>query len=803
MSVLNVELRDAWRRLLSRPGQAVLTTLVLGGGLAAFLFTLLMLNGIVMAKPPYPNMERVVNVSFTREDNPRARVWIPIPETRALAERLTSFERVAAYTPSSVALRHQGAAARVVGLLVGPSFLDVLGTSPARGRGIAPSDDSAAAPLVAVITDALWKSQFQSDNGVLGRNIHIDGRPATIVGVMAPEFEFSGADVLLPARLDDPVNADESFMLLGLLASGRSVDDVGRQMAAFFADAEREGRAEVLKDLEPVSTPLLFWAINANTRFFIWFMTAAGLMVLLLAVSNAAQLLLAQSALRAGENATRAALGGSRARLALAAALDAGVVCVLALGVGLALAQIGGAWLDRALAAAEDALPPWMHLGIDWRMAGWAALTCAGVALLASSSAIWRTWRLPSQLILRGGGQVGIDTGRARLATVMTVVQVALAGALLLSAVMCVRMLATLSNVEWGTRADPERVLSTRVALPAGLDADATRRTAAAIVERLGREPGIESASAASIVAGDSIGRSSVQIEGIDWGEGATRVTNYGSVDHHYAGTLAFDIRSGRFFDSADVSENRAVAVIDARFAGELFGGADPLGRRVLVNANSPERRWVTIIGVTGELHLSNADDEAGPDLLVPLAPTQDRFFALTLATRGDSAAIAARLPALVTSVNPDAVTYATRTQARAREIGRFGISAITNIMGGLGLLGLGLAAAGLYGALALGVTQRTREIGLRRAVGAQALNLTYTVGRRGFWAVGIGLVLGFALGTPLASALAGRSESIALLDLWLFAGVALVVLASAALALLVPLRRALAIDPMRALRES
>jgi ABC-type antimicrobial peptide transport system permease subunit len=295
--------------------------------------------------------------------------------------------------------------------------------------------------------------------------------------------------------------------------------------------------------------------------------------------------------------------------------------------------------------------------------------------------------------------------------------------------------------------------------------------------------------------------RFGVQIEGVDWGDQATRIVTGGGVDQSYARTVGIEVQKGRFFEPADIDENRAVAVIDAHFARDLFNTADPLGRRVLVNANTPEQRWMTVIGVTGDLHLSNADDEAGPDLLMPLTPTQQRYFTLTMATRDGGEALAARLPALVAAVDADAVTYHVRTQARAREIGRFGIAAVTQIMTGLGLLGLCLAAAGLYGALALGVTQRTREIGLRRAVGARALDVALTVGRKGFWAVGIGLILGFALGLPLATALAGRTDGVAPVDIALFAAVALVVLVVAACAVSLPLRRAMRIDPMRALR--
>jgi putative ABC transport system permease protein len=800
IAIMHAELRDALRRLRARSGQAVLAVGVLGAGLAGFLFTLLMLDGIVLARPPFANAERVVNVSYTRADDPRTRVWIGTEDVRMLMPRLDVFARVAAYTPTSVALRGDAAApTRVQGMLAGASLFEVLGIAPALGRAFSATDDSVAAPLVAVLSDALWHTRFQADAGVLGRIVHVDGRAATVVGVLPPGVDFEGAQVYLPARLDDPALADETFMLSGLLAEGRNVADVGQVLSAWFADAREEGRAAALEGLAPVATPLLRWVINDNTRAMVWLMLASGLMVLLLAATNTAHLLLAQAAVRSSELATRAALGSSRRRLVAGMLLDALLVCAIAMLLGLVVAEAGGQALAAQLAASDDPLPPWMHLTPGPRLFAWAALTCGTVAAIAAAGAMWRTWRLPTKLILRGGGQVGIDAGRARLGAAMTVVQVALAGAMLLSALVCVRMLYALDDVEWGTRADPARVLSARIALPAGVDAARARQVAAALARRVGAEPGVTAAAVATTFAGDSTGNATVRTDGAD--TNAQRAVGLTKMDQNYLDLLGVPLRSGRAFSAADVEAARDVALVDAHFARALFGDADPVGRRVLLHADRPDARWLTVIGTLGALHLTNADDQAGPDLLVPFAATQSRYFVLTATTSGDPTALAQQLPALVAATAPDAVAWELRTQTRAREVGRYGIVVVTTIMAGLAGLGLLLAAAGLYAVLSLGVTQRTREIGLRRAIGARGVHVVARIGRRGMACVMAGLVLGLTLGAPLAVAMAGQVEGRQFLDPWLFCAVAVVVLGAAALALWVPLRRALRIDLLRALR--
>jgi predicted permease len=797
------ELSQSTRRLWRRPGQTALALAVLGGGLAAFLFTMIMLDGLVRARPPYAELERIVNVSYAPTDNPRGRVWIALDETRELPAHLPAFDHMAAYTENPVALRDTAEAVRLSGALVGHQLFDVLGVAPVLGRRFLAADDTVGAPLVVLIGDALWRSRYASDPAIVGRAVHVDGRPATIVGVMPPRFTFPfGGDLWMPARLDDPALATDSFMLVGRLAGGATLADARGQMQRYFEYLATERRGAALATLVPAVTPLIEWLINPNTRYFIGLMLVCGAMVLLLAVSNGAYLLLAQVAQRHNEISTRSAVGGSSLRLGASLLLDAALTCAVATVLALGAARLAGAWLARRLDSAGDPLPPWMHLGLSGPVVAWALVVGAGVTGLVALAAIWRVRRLARAPQLRTGGTVGMSRQRTRLASVFTGSQVALACVLMLCAVVCLRMLVATLRLDTGMHADPARVLGAEIALPAGIDAAEALLRAQVVAERVRAEPGVASVALTSRFPGAYGGSVNITIEGEDWGENATRPALRMAVDEAFMGTAGVRLASGRAIDATDVAQARPVAVVDAEFAQAFLGGASPLGRRVMVNPNRPGAQWHTIVGVTTPVHLSSPDDLPAPDVLVPFAPLQERFFTLSAQTEADPSPLAARLPGLVGAVEPDAPVYWVRTYEQTFELGAGDVVLITQILGGLASLGLVLAAAGLYATLALAVTQRTREIGLRRAVGASTANVATAVARRSLFALGIGLVAGAAVGSPLAQGLAARGDSMGAFDALTVMAVVAIIGLAAALALLVPVRRAVRVHPMMALRD-
>ena len=638
---------------------------------------------------------------------------------------------------------------------------------------------------------------------MVGRQVHVDGRAATIVGVMPPSFTFPySTDVWVPARLDDPALASETFMVVGRLRAGASTGDARGEFERYFGELAAQKRGAAAAAMMPRTTPMLEWVVNPNTRYFVWLMLSCGAMVVLLAASNASYLLLAQVARRQEELSTRSALGGSFGRLAASLLLDAALVCAAATVLGLGLARLAGAWLSARLASDGDPLPPWMSLGLGATVVGWAIAVSALVTLLVALASMWRVARLVRAPHLRIGGSVGPSVSRARIANAFTGVQVALACTLMLCAVVCVRMLLAALDLETGISADPDRLLGAEIALPAGTEPVTARRRAEAIADRVRAAPEVEAVALSSRLPGSYGSGAAVRIEGIDWGGNATRMVDRTAIDEHYLPALGVTLTSGRGFNADDVREGRAVAVVDAQFATELLAGAEPIGRRLQLDPADSGSPWMTIIGVTTPLHPATPDEAPVADVFVPFNPTLDRFFGLVARTRGDGSALAAQLPRLVAAVEPETPTYAIRSYAQNLDLGTRDVLMITQILAALAGLGLALAAAGLYATLALAVTQRTREIGLRRAIGASAGAVAVAVMRRSLVALLVGMVVGALCGGPVASSLAARGDAVQAFDVLLYAIVLGTIAAAAALAMIVPARRAMRVEPMVALRH-
>lgn len=794
------ELRGALRRLLRRPLPAAFATVVLAGGMGCFLFTLVLLHGIVLSAPPFPDIERLVHLSHAQAGQPNLRIGMPADETRELLAALDGLEARAAYARATGVGRIDGTPRQLAGLHVDGGFFATLGVRTALGRGIEADDVRPDAAGVAVLGDGLWRSAFEADPSVLGRTFEIDGRSVTVVGVLPPTFDFQDAELLLPLQAGAPGLDAQPRMIIGRLAPAASLEALLQQAEAHIAALPADRRGVGDSALIARAVPLKRWIVGVDSAFFIGFMVLSAALVLVVAVVNVAHLQVAGMAARGRELATRAALGGSPARLLGGLMLDAALVTLAATAIGLCLAQLGGLWLAATVADAGDPMKPWMQPVVDARVAGWAALMAAVVTALSSLGAVTRVRRLRVEATLRGG-EVGVDLRSGRGTATLTVVQIALACVLLLSALVSVRLLAAVLAVDPGTRTDPARLLSAQVTLPPGTTPIDALRRAEAIRARVAREPGVESASVATATPGRGLRTQAFAIDGFDAGSGSA-MSAVAQIDAHFAATLGFDIVAGRGFTQDDIDAQRPVAIVDQAFVERFLGGADPVGRRIVLAPGTPEAREVTIVGRTGELHPWTPDDLPSPDLLLPFAPREARHFALSLRTAGDPSTLAARLPAIVAEVDADAPLQAIRTQQATANIERMGIQLLTQIFAGLAATGLLLAGTGLYATLALGVARRTREIGLRRAIGASARSVVLAVARPGGIAVALGVLLGCALGAPLAYGLASQMENAPAFDGLLFAMVIGTLAVSAVLAMLIPLRRALHIAPMAALRH-
>lgn len=796
-------LHRATRRLLKRPGYSLLSIGVLGLGLGAMLLMLSLVNGLILEPLPFPQSERLVAIGYQGAGDSHVE-GMETEDIQLLAPHLHSYETVGVYGSLTVNIRQSGRDSipkRYEGTALSREMSGILGVTPIIGRPMQAEDDQPGAELGLWLSERVWRQDFHADPNVLGMAVQANGERATILGVMPVDFAFPYiGEVFVPRRMQ--AGDDLGGELAARLKDGVSVQQARAELEAL---AQRLGKSlqGQLDDRMLRLTPLVQRFVNQNTRRFVWVMFAAGVLVMLLACVNVANLELARHLTRRRELAVRGALGASRARLLRDMLAESLLLSTLATAIGLGMAHYGGQWILDVFRANGDAPVYYVRFTIDARMLGFGAAAALLTTLLAGLVPALRASSINVQDALRDGDKGSSGGGFGRLVGVLVVAEVALTVMLLVGAGTFIRGLDRVLDFDFGTRADPRTILTARVGLsPQQFPDGATQvQFFERVIERLQRDSEVLSASAATALPGTSAGDER-RIAALGAAKPATGYPTAlaAHIDDHFAESYQLQLRSGRLFDGRDQADSERVVVVDARLAESLWPDREPLGQKLLVDPQSDTETY-TVVGVVATLHLEDADDPLRPVYLLPLRQHPQRFVTISVRTRGDALAFAPKLAAAVRAEDADTPVYWVQTQQKAIEMGRIGPVLLTKVFSGMGLLALALAAAGLYGVLAFGVDRRTREIGIRRAIGASRSEIAMVVGRRTLRQVAIGLSIGLGLGLPWSGLLADPLLQTQGYDGLVFALVMAVVVVVALAASLMPLRRALRVDPMVALR--
>ncbi len=800
--MIHLEVRNALRRLRQRPAYTALSLLVLSLGLGAMLFTLDAVNSMVLKPLPFPHAERLVTLGHARASSN----WLGDLDSEdflRLRKELRGIDGMGAYSSLTANLAPGGGAIpkRYDGVAFDRAMFDLLGVQPVLGRAFGAEDDRPGAPTVALLSHRVWHNDFAADPGVLGRSIQLNGKPATLIGVMPEGFHFPVfGDVWLPRRMT--VDDDWSVEVVARLATGVGIDQFRAELDALAARLGAELRGA--RDQRELRTaPLAFRFVSEATRNLLWLMFGAGLLVLALACINIANLQLVQGLSRHRELALRAALGARRASLLRELLFESLILSALASGFGLALAVVGGDWMMGVFIANEEYPPYWISMGLDPWLVVYGAVAALLTTLLAGLWPALQASRTDTQAVLRDGER-GSGSGFARLVRALVVIEITLTVVLLVGAGVFLRGLDGMMQMEVGSRVDPESVLTGRVgAFPEHFTTPAEQVAFfERVVARLRADARVIDASAATALPGFAGGgNETVTAEGEGMPVDGYPEAEHARVDDHFLATWDIPLIAGRFFDGRDQADSEAVAVIDQVLAQRLWPGRDPLGQRLRVNPQRERVEVLTVVGVVGALHLARVENHANPGYLVPLRQHPTNFITLAMQTRGDAHSLAPLLAEAVRAEQPDTAVYWVRTQAQALRMGRLGLAILTQVFTAVGLLALILAASGLYGVLAFTVAQRRREIGIRRAIGASHSRIAGMVGRRIALQVGIGLSLGLLLALPWSWMLAAPLPATRGGDPLLLLYTALLVTSVALLAAVLPLRRALRLDPLVALR--
>jgi len=803
------DLRYALRLLARAPGFSAVAVLTLALGIGANSAVFSLVDAVLLRPLSYPQPERLV---WLWESNPAQKLLIMPASPANFAdwrEQSRSFDIVAAWRDLSLTLTGLEIPERVPGARVFPELLEVLGAKPSLGRGFARGEGTPAGERVAMVTHGLWQRRFGGDPSLVGRAIQLDGASHTVVGVLAPEFQFpfSRVEVLIPwtPSPGEMLERGAKFRFLRALARLRAGVSVEQ------ARTEMTGIARRLEQAYPASNQ--GWSINvmpfrefflAEFRLGLVALMAAVGFVVLIACVNVANLLLARAAGRRREIAVRTAVGAGRGRLLRQLLTESALLGLIGGGAGLALAWAGIRPLMALIPEMDLPIPGLDSVRVDWRVAGFTlALSVVtgvlfGVAPLAQAS--------PSGLheALKEGGRGGSGGARSRrIRALLVVCEIALAVVLSVGAGLMMRSFGRMQQVDPGFRAG--NALTFRLSLPASRYAQPARQRAffQQLTQRLGALPAATDVGLTNNVplSGSwSVVRFTIDRHPVSPEE--TPSASNGVVTPAYFRAMGIKLVAGRAFTEQDDENAPRAAMVNQSLARRYWPGAEALGQRIHLEGESPDSAPLLVVGVVRDVHQLRLYEEPMPELYRCYFQATTASMSAVVRTAADPLALAAAARREVAALDPNQPLYNVETLSRILENSLWQARLTAVLFGAFSTLALSLAAVGIYGLTAYTVAQRQREIGLRLALGATPGDVLRLVLGRGLALALAGVLGGTVAAYLLAKGLAGLLYGIGVLDPVTFLTAPLLLLAVAAAANLAPALRAARTDPMTALRH-
>ncbi|MEZ5316181.1 MAG: ABC transporter permease [Vicinamibacterales bacterium] len=792
------DVRYAIRQLLRNPGFALVATLTLALGIGATTAIFSVVNGVLLRPLPYGDPDALVRV---HEVVPQYGRFSVAPATFLdWRSQNQVFDRMAAYGTSSATWTDQETPDRLQGAIVSWDLFQLLGVAPELGGSFTADQDLPDAPNVVVISHTLWQQRFGGSPDVVGRTVPVNGVPTTIVGVMPAGFYFPSrtAEFWTPIGLD-PSNAPRGAHFLGVVARLRG------GVTATQADAEMRGISERLAREYPDDSanessevvPLLEQVVGGVRTSLLILLAAVGVVVLI-ACANVANLLLVRASVREKEVAIRTALGAGRRRLVLQMLAESLVLAVVGGAAGLALAWLA---IQPIQALGASSLPRVADIGLDGRVLGFAGLATIVTGVLFGLAPAWHAARGGIGAMLKDSSRSSTAASGRWIRRALLVAEVALSIVLLVGAALLLRSFARLTHVDPGFQ--PDRVLTFSVSLPQGQYPDTGHRAAFydRLLERLAALPGATAAGMAQTLPLRGNYVLSVEFQGRPPAQpGQEASANYRVISPDYFTAMGIPLRRGRTFTARDSGTSQQVAVVDEAFVRRHFPDEDPIGHGLDIG-NGVDGDF-TIVGVVGDVRQSGLDEVAAPTMYVPYAQDVFRSMSMVVRTDGDPAGLARQVREAVRDLDGSLPAYGIATLASVISDSvaqpRFSMLLLSLFAG----IALFLAAVGLYGVVAYTVSQRTREIGLRMAIGAQPRDVLRMVVGDGMRLAAIGVAVGLVAAALLARVVQSMLFEVETSDPASYGVTALVLLAVAAIACYVPARRAMRVDPLVALQS-
>ena len=810
MSSLLQDIRYASRMLLKHPGFTFVAVVALALGIGANTTMFSLLNALLLRPLPVADQERLVTINKV---DPDGNVYSSFshPSTRDFRMRSKQVE-VAANTGEQISLNVGGASTLTFAYIVSGNYFSVLGLTPAAGRFFTAAEDSTpGTDPVAVISYDLWQSRFAGARSAVGQTIRINGQNFTVIGV-APE-KFKGTETILAAPVWIPMMMAEkvsprrgeflsnrnhiSIAMFGRLKPGSSVESATAELVTIQkalaaetpADSANGGKSMALHPL----TGMEVQSRNDVIGIMAILMSISAL-VLLIACVNVSSMLLARSLGRRREIAIRSAMGAGRGRIIRQLVVESTLLFLLGGGAGVLLAF----WTTDLLLAFKPPLdfPLGIDLSVDLTVLGFTllvSLVCGTIFGLVPALSVSRTELAGMMKESVGGGN------RLRLRNIFVVSQVAVSLLLLVTAGLFLRTLYSAHDIDPGFQPDDLYVVPMQPTLN-GYDAAREKALDEQLASRMASRPGVESVAFTSIVP---LGLGAMNTTLTYEGEAATTVPTHESsvsfVSPNYFRTLGMQLVMGRDFTVSDREGAPQVAIVNQAMAEKFWPGENPIGKHI--SLESPRGPFLEIVGIARNGKYESINEEQKLSLYRPVAQEPQSNLTMLIRMRPESPSPLADARQMIRSIDPNLAVMESMPMREMTSIALLPQRMAAVITGIFGLLGLTLAAVGIYGLVAYSVAQRTREIGIRAALGAERRDLMMMIIRQGFIPIGIGVGIGLAGSIALTRLLESLLIGISPSDPVTLLGVSLLLTSIALLACYIPARRATRIDPMNALR--
>jgi putative ABC transport system permease protein len=808
MQTLLQDLRYGARMLVKRPGFTLIVVVTLALGIGANTAIFSVVNALLLRPLPYPEAERLV--LLTEKSPTGARDSVSYPNYVDWRGRAQSFEGMAIGWSQNFTLTGVDKAARVPGYRLNWNFFPLLRVQPQLGRMFTEADDRYGAARTVIVSHGFWQRQFSGESNVIGQTLRLTGESYTVIGVLPPGFEyFTAADVFTPLGLalapDSPFavrgNYAFNFYAVARLKPGvtiaqanREMDAIGRQLAQEYPQINKgkSAQAERLQDV-----------MSESVRGSLWVLLGAVGFILLIACINVANLLLVRAAERQKELAVRLALGAGRFRIVRQLLSES----LLIAGLGGAGGLLLGSWmLQGLLALAPTGIPQLSRVGLDNGVLlftlGVAALTSLLIGLLPT----WQSSQTDLQTTLKDGGRLTTGAARDRLRKALLIAEVGLSLVLLASAGLLVRSMWNLLRVDAGFKLDNLLTLQLRLD-GAKYNPQVLRVFYDECLARVQAVPGVRSVALAH----------SLPIRGTNWDGGFTAAdkpvpsradlpqSDRLRVSPNYFKTMGIRLLQGRSFTAADTADSAPVVVINETLARRIWPHENPIGKRLKFglpeDQDGESKPWREVIGVAGDVKMNGVDQATTMQTYLPYAQLPTSSAVLVVRAERHPAALTAAVEQTIRAIDKDLPVYSilTMEQVLGNSLAQRRLTLV--LLASLAALALLLAAVGIYGVISYAVRQRTHELGLRMALGAQARDVLKLILGQGIKltliGISLGLVAAYALTRWMESLLFGVRPT----DLLTFVAIVVVLLLVALLACWIPARRATKVDPMNALR--